>query len=95
MEVHDAIRKAIGFVFFCGFSGGLGFLLDECIRKKADWADKVAFGCLAVSMSVFYGFLIYGMLADKSLRSHRLMCGFKLLFFLASFIAGFFIEAHT
>jgi hypothetical protein len=79
----------------CVFSGALGFLLHECVSKKADWADKLSFGFLAVSMSVFYGFLIYGMLAAKRSRSYRLMCGFKLLFYLASFLVGFFVVGRT
>ena len=95
LEVHDAIRNVMAFVFFCVFSGALGFLLHECISKKADWTDKLSFGFLAVSMSVFYGFHIYGMLAAKSFRSHRLMCGLKLLFYLASFLVGFFVVGRT
>jgi hypothetical protein len=89
LEVHDAIRNVIAFIFFCVFSGALGFLLQECISKKADWADKISFGFLAVSMLVFYGFHICGMLAAKNVRSHRLMCGLKLLFYLASFLRLF------
>ena len=85
----------MAFIFFCGFSGGLGFLLQECISKKADWADKMSFGFLAVSMSAVYGFHIYGMLAAQNIRSHRLICGLKLLFCLASFLVGFFIAGHT
>ena len=91
LEVHDAIQNVIAFIFFCVFSGVLGFLLHECIGKKADWADYLSFGFLAVSMSVFYGLHIYGMLAAKSFRSHRMMCGLKLLFNLASFLVGFFV----
>jgi hypothetical protein len=95
LEVYDAIRNFIAFIFFCVFSGALGFLLHECIGKKADWADKLSFGFLAVSMSVFYGFHIYGMLEVKSFRSHRLMCGLKLLFYFASFLVGFFVVGRN
>jgi hypothetical protein len=95
LEVHDAIQNVIAFIFLCVFSGVLGFLLHECISKKADWADTLSFGFLAVSMSVFYGFLIYGMLAAKSFRSHRMMCGLKLMFCLASFLVGFFVVGRT
>jgi FtsH-binding integral membrane protein len=95
LEVHDAIRNAMAFIFFCAFSGALGFLLQECISKKSDWAEKVSFGFLAVSMSVFYGLHIYGMLATESFRSHRLMCGIKLLFCLVSFLVGFLIVGRT
>jgi hypothetical protein len=95
LEVHDALRNIMTFIFFCVFSGALGFLLHECVGKKADWADKLSFGFLAVSMSVFYGFHIYGMLAANSFRSHRLMCGLKLLFYLASFPVGFFVVGRT
>jgi hypothetical protein len=95
LEAHDAIRNVMAFIFFCVFSGALGFLLHECISKKADSADKLSFGFLAVSMSVFYGFHIYGMLAAKRSRSYRLMCSFKLLFYLASFLVGFFVVGHT
>lgn len=91
LEVHDAIRNVMSFIFFCVFSGLLGFLLHECISKKADWADKLSLGFLAVSMSVFYGFHIYGMLTIKNIRSHRLICGLKLLFYLASFLVGFLL----
>jgi hypothetical protein len=85
----------MAFIFFCVFSGALGFLLHEWISKKADWAEKTSFGFLAISMSVVYGFHVYGMLAAKSFRSHRLMCGLKLLFCLASFLVGFFIAGRT
>jgi hypothetical protein len=95
LEVHDAIRNVMAFIFFCVFSGALGFLLRECISKKADWTDKLSFGFLAVSMSVFYGFHIYGLLAAQSFRSHRVMCGLKLLFYLASFLVGFFVVGPT
>lgn len=95
LEIHDAIRNVIAFIFFCVFSGMLGFLLHECLSKKADWADKMSFGFLAVSMSVFYGFYIYGMFARKNSRSHRLFCGLKMLFQLGSFLVGFFIIART
>ena len=95
LEIHDAIRNVIAFIFFCVFSGMLGFLLHECFSQKADWADKMSFGFLAVSMSVFYGFHIYGMFAAKSFRFHRWMCGLKLLFYLSSFLVGFFIMGRT
>jgi FtsH-binding integral membrane protein len=95
LEVHDAIRNVMAFIFFCVFSGALGFLLHECISKKADWADELSFGFLAASMSVFYGFHIYGMFAAKNFRSHRLMCGLMLLFCLASFLVGFFVVGQT
>jgi FtsH-binding integral membrane protein len=95
LEVHDTIQNVVAFILFCVFSGALGFLLQECVIKKADWADKMSFGFLAVSMSVFYGFHIYGMFTAKNIRSHRLMCGLKLLFYLASFLVGFFIVGHT
>ena len=85
----------MAFIFFCVFSGALGFLLHECVSKKANWADKLSFGFLAVSMSVFYGFHIYAMLAAKGLRSHRLICGLKLLFYLASFLVGFLVVGRT
>src|SRR6266853_2729972 len=95
LEIYDAFLNVIAFIFFCGLSGALGYLLRECIGKKADWADKMSFGFLAVSMSVFYGLHVYGMIAAKTSRSHRLMCGFKLALCLASFLAGFLIVGRT
>jgi hypothetical protein len=95
LVAHEAVKNFMGFIFFCLFSGALGFLLHECISKKADWADKLSFVCLAVSMAVFYGLHLYGMLATSSFRLHRLMCGLKLLFYLASFIVGIFIVGRT
>ena len=91
LAVHDAIQNVVAFVFFCVFSGALGLLLRGCIDKKAGLADKISFVCLAISMSVFYGLYIYGMIAAKSPRATRLKCGLTLLLCLTAFLVGFFI----
>jgi len=88
LDVSAAIQNAVAFLFFCVFSGMLGALLQSCLRHKADLADQVSFGFLALSLSIFYGFQIYGMLAARNSRSHRLKCGVKLLFWFASFLVG-------
>src|SRR5882724_8644700 len=99
LEIHDAVRKFVAFIFFCIFSGALGFLLRECINNKADWTDKLSLGLLAVSMSVFYGFHVYGVIAarpqTKGFRIQRFMLCLKLLFHLASFLVGFFVVGRT
>lgn len=88
LEAHETVRGFVGFGFFCVFSGMLGFLLRECLNQKADWADKLSFGLLAMAMAVFYGLHVYGMVAGHGPRSHRILCGIKLFFWLASFIVG-------
>jgi hypothetical protein len=95
LNAHHAFQSIIGFVFFCVFSGGLGFLLRHCVSEKVDWPDKISLAFLSVSMAIVYGFHIYGMLAAQSLPSHRWFCGLKLLFWLVSFLVGLFIVART
>ena len=77
----------------------LGFLLWECISKKAEWVDKLEFALLAISMSVFYGLYIYGIIATRKqarkFRLQRFMLCLQLIFYLASFLVGFFIARRA
>jgi len=99
LEAQEVFGKIIGFIFFCVFSGMLGALLWECISKKAGWADKLSFALLALSMSVFYAFHIYGIIAARqqaeNFRLQRFMLCLKLVFYLASFLVGIFIASRT
>jgi MFS-type transporter involved in bile tolerance (Atg22 family) len=98
LEAQEAFRNIIGFIFFCVFSGMLGALLWECISKKAGWADQLSFALLAISMSVFYGFHIYGIIAarqqTKNFRLQRFMLCLKLIFYLVSFLVGIIIVSR-
>lgn len=98
LEAQEAFGKIIGFIFFCVFSGMMGALLWDCINKKAGWADQLSFTLLAVSMSVFYGFHIYGIIVarqqTKNFRLRQFRLCLKLIFFLGSFLVGFFIAGR-
>jgi hypothetical protein len=99
LEAQEALGNIMGFIFFCVFSGMLGALLWECISKKAVWADQLSFALLAISMSVFYGFHIYGIIAarqkTKNFRLRRFMLCLKLIFCLASFLVGILIARQA
>ena len=77
----------------------LGALLLECISKKAGWADKLSFALLAISMSVFYGFHIYGIIAMKQqsqrFRLKRFLAYLQLMFYLVSFLVGYYIAGRA
>lgn len=99
LQAHDTISAFLGFAFFCVMSGMLGALSWVCLSKKAEWTDKVSFGFLAMSMSVFYGFHIFGIVmthrrAEKNWQRY-FMLYLKLAFFLVAFLIGFFVIQHN
>ena len=77
----------------------LGALLWECISKKAGWTDKLSFALLAISMSVFYGLHIYGIIASRKqsqrFRLKRFMSYLQLMFYLVSFLVGYYIASRA
>ncbi|MFZ0828457.1 MAG: hypothetical protein WAO02_13640 [Verrucomicrobiia bacterium] len=99
LEAQEAFKNIIGFIFFCVFSGMLGALFWECISKRAGRADQLSFALLAVSMSIFYGFHVYGIVIARqqteNFRMRRFMLCLKLIFFLVSFLVGIFIVSRT
>ncbi len=56
LDAHDVFRNILAFIFFCIMSGYFGFLVQELIRKKADFADTLSLTFLSVSMLLIYGF---------------------------------------
>jgi hypothetical protein len=99
LEAHDAVRNFLCFIFFCIFSGGLGFLLRECIDKKADWADKLSLALLTISLSIFCGFHVYGIIAARrqteGFRFRRFVLCLQLMIYLVSFLVGLYITSRS
>jgi MFS-type transporter involved in bile tolerance (Atg22 family) len=99
LQAKDTIGAFMGFAFFCVMNGMLGALAWVCFNKKAEWTDKVSFGFLAMSMSVFYGFLIFEIILARRRAEKNWLHSFvrylKLAFFLAAFLIGFLVIQHS
>jgi hypothetical protein len=53
-EVFHLLKETL---LLCVLSGLLGYLINQWIAHKVEWYDKLSAVLLAISLTIFYGFI--------------------------------------